>query len=105
MPKATITRCPTRKKYDQDSHHVDSCPRDLTVPLFLAEMRTNTEKKDSRTHGIDDWEKRYERNTHLGEKITCAFQDLLLRLFFLPSFLAPTRFLFAISLLCKDFCN
>ena len=43
-----------KKKRDQNNRHVDACPRDLTVPLFLAEMRTDTQKKDSRANEIND---------------------------------------------------
>jgi hypothetical protein len=65
-----------QKKCDQDSRHVDACPHDLTVPIFRAEMLADAKKKDSRANGIDDWDKRYERDAHPGEKITYVFQGI-----------------------------
>jgi hypothetical protein len=39
-------------------------------------MLANAKKKDSRANGIDDWDKRYERDAHPGEKITYVFQGI-----------------------------
>jgi hypothetical protein len=39
-------------------------------------MGTDAKKKDSRANGIDDRDKRYQRDAHPGEKINCVFQGI-----------------------------
>jgi hypothetical protein len=59
-----------QQKDNQDSRHMQARPQDLSIPLFHAEMRTDAKKENSRAHGIDDRDKRYQRNAHPGKKFT-----------------------------------
>ena len=77
-PEGNHYKVACQEECDQDSCHVYAGARNLTIPFFVAKMRTNTKKKNRRIDGIDNGQERYKRNEDPGEKINNIFhKDIL----------------------------